>query len=479
MINIPLFTTWICEISAYWEKSGTSPSHTVGVFSLNLLALLSKYDSKFLIFKTNNVYERIIKLLKIQTETCNPSLKLGYIKLLSSFLNHVHGIEYIVTTDYWKDALKYCLSNQTVYIIKDGHEFLYELLEKTKENDLFANMLIERILSVLLNNHCQNGKSFPEIREENLRKSITPTLQLISYILESHFKSTNFLNKNHQIPLLFLKSHNLEQIIWQMILMVHNPELLLELEKIMIMIYFLDMSTNCKEDIYPREQLYVAANSIFQIIKTHLSKREIGSVIKLCYWVHYFWQFILPHCPAPCNEKQPLLFENQILVLQMMPLYCVAQKLCAGNYSEVFDDFRENFIVKLFKIMCESTIRMGYSWREIIMEEEEILQHAQCAIHYLLKSRMYFKRDTAVLCFQSILYGLKDISFAVRKYTNNGTDEFHKYSNYVVNLIDAVILFIENYDFTWRETIETICINSFCIDILNYPRWPPKVYLYK
>lgn len=447
----------------------------MSVFTLNILALLSKEEDKFLIFKSKSIYEKIIKLFNVQSNSCNPSLKLGYIAILSAFLNHYNGLEYVVSTNYWHDALKYCLSNQTVYIIKEGREFLYNLLEKTKDNNAFANMLVQEVLSVLSKNHFQNGTSFPEIKEEQLRLAIGPTLELISFILEAHFRSANFVEKVNQIPILFLKSHDLEKTIWQMILMVHNAELLLQLEKIMIMIYFLDMHIKCAESVYPKDQILVAVGSVFQMIRTHLSKREIGSIIQLCYSIHYFWQFIQPHCLAPGEPIPQVRFENQILIMQMMPIFCIGHKYCLGHFSEMLDDFRENFITKLFKIMCESTIRMCYTWRSIILEEDVILDHAQTAIHYLQKSRIYFDRDTAVICFQAILYGVKDMAFVVSNFANKITVESNKFSVYVTNLIDAVILFIENYDFTWRDSIETICIMTSCLDILKYSKWSYKV----
>lgn len=474
--KIPLFTKWIYEVTIYWENNDACPSQTVGSFTINLLSLLSKDENKFVLFRRNNIYERIIKVLQIQQPNCNPSLKLGYITLLSSFLNHPCGIEYLVTTNYWQDALKYCLSNQTLYIIKEGREFMYKLLDNTVSNIQFSNMLAKEVLSALFKNHLENDTSFPEIKEEQLRIAISPTLELISYILENHFKSPNFANKNHQIPILLLKTNNLADKIWKMVLMIHNPDLLLQLEKIMIMIYFLEMHINCTENLYPREEIREAASSIFQMIRTHLSKREITSIIKLCYWIHYFWQFITPYCYRSNNEENPILFENQILVVQMMPLFCISNKPCQRKMTELMlDEFRENFVTKLFKIMCETTIRMCYTWRSIILEEDETLEYAQLAIDCLLKSRMYFKRETAVICFQAILYNLKDIAHFAAKHANNAQIEFNKYSNYVVTIIDAIILFIKDYDFTWRESLETLCIMTCCLDILSYKDWPPKV----
>lgn len=467
---------WICEISLFWENNNVFPSQNVGIFAINLTSLLSKDENKFLTLRANDTYVRLIKVLKIQSPNCNPSLKLGYIKLLSSFLNHESGIEYIISTNDWDMALKYCLSNQTVYIIKEGHQFMYDLIEKTANEAIFSDMVIKKILSILYKNHFENGTLFPEIKEEQLKITITPTLQLLSYILERHFQSTNLANKNIAVPSLFLKN-NVEDTIWQMVLMVHDADLLFELEKVMVSIYFADLHVCFQNSTYNVEQLKEKMKPIFQLFNMHLSKREIVLIIKLSYWIQYIWHFIGPYCPCPCNRENPLLFENQILIMQTLPLYTI--KLNSHVQMEsllLIDEFRDNFVTKIFRIMCEATIRMGYRFRFILMDDDDDLNHAQLAVQYLLKTKKYFKRDACIVCFQCLSYCLKDAGqFTERREKLTNKSDLNKYTNYVVMIIEAVMSFIEDYDFTWTESVETLCVTSTCLDLLGDQNWVPKV----
>lgn len=477
--TLPLLIKWISEIAILWESNDVLPSQTIGIFAINLIGLLSQDKNKFLALKANDTYVRLIKVLKIQSASCNPSLKLGYIKLLSSFLNHTDGIEYVINTNYWECALRYCLSNQTIYIIKEGQHFIFELLQKTANNEKFSNQVIKEILSILYKNPIDNGTAFPEIKKDQLRITIMPTLQLIVYVLDQHFQSTYFTNKNNAVPLLFFKN-NLKDTILQMLLMVQDADVMLELEKIMVMLYLLEAHVNCQEDLYNAEQLREKSKSIFQLIKAHLTKREVECIIKLSYWIQYFWHYMLPNCPAPWNEKNPLLFENQVLIMQTLPLYTV--KLISIHYLEnqlLMDDFRDHFITKIFKIMCESTIRMGYTFRSILMESDVDIDYAQLAVQYIIKSKELFRRETCIICFQGLLYNLKDIAHLTLRNENPlPTRDLNKYDSYMLVVIDAIMSFIKDYDFTWRESIETLCVTNICLDLLSSDCWSPKVHEY-
>lgn len=391
--------------------------------------------------------------------------------MLSSFLEHKYGIEYITATDFWKDALEYSLTNQTVYITRDGYSFVYKMLEKCTMHELFVNAVIKQIFSKLTQSHFENGPSFPEIKEENLTKKLTPTLNLITFILESFYQSEAFKDRIYSLPLLLFKTNDLEHIVWNLARMVHNKDLLLDLDKILMALHFFSLAF-VKTEKFTKNDLSFCIKNVFKIINDHFTKGHIENSMKLCCYAHHIWQF-LKHRAQP-EESESFRLDMQILALQIVPLFMVSIKHCNVTVSVLdMDDLRNNYALKLTKYMSEKTIRTVYNWRTILMEQD-VFKCAHLILIYLMKSHKYFSRNTNVMVFQAIMYALKDI-INICKTSPAAQELFSKETNYMVTLVDAISTLINNYSITWKDCIESICVMSCSVDLLSSPHWVPRV----
>lgn len=146
LVNLPVFTEWLFKAIQYWEESSSLPTPTVTTFTAYLTSLLSKNERCFVAFNSCNLYIRLCTTLKLRTPDSLPSVKLGYIKLLASFLEHKSGVEWLIATNNWQDVLGYCLAGQTIYIVREGQNFMYNLLLKgCNQNAVFCSMIIEKV----------------------------------------------------------------------------------------------------------------------------------------------------------------------------------------------------------------------------------------------------------------------------------------------------------------------------------------------
>lgn len=68
------------------------PSASVGRFVLELAAIVSRNDDRFLQLSTANVYLRLCDTCRVRKHDCVPSIKLAYVKLMESFLEHKYII---------------------------------------------------------------------------------------------------------------------------------------------------------------------------------------------------------------------------------------------------------------------------------------------------------------------------------------------------------------------------------------------------
>lgn len=60
----------------------------VGRFVLELTAIVSRNDARFMQLSSANAYLRLCDTFRVRKTDCVPSIKLAYVKLLESFLEH-------------------------------------------------------------------------------------------------------------------------------------------------------------------------------------------------------------------------------------------------------------------------------------------------------------------------------------------------------------------------------------------------------
>lgn len=476
LLGLDLFNEWIVQACSYWEKNVIQPSPNIGRFTMELLSLLSRNEQKFLQLNNLNIHVRLLAIVRARDD-CTPSIKLAFVKLLSALLEHKSGFEWIVIKNMWTDVLVFCLTNPTIYIIRDSSSFMYRLIEKAVEYDeQFLNNVIKKIMQPLMINEL---KSTIDIDEECIKEKLTPTLKLIIFIMEQYCKTECTQKSNDLIPILFLRNYHLEQTVSSYMMIAKNKDFIFELETVTILIYFADLCAEAKEPILHIEQLKNLGMKIFKLLASDISKNYNLNVIKTCNLCNRYWNMIKPRFPVQIDGSPncPVIFENQITILQMIPICLVSVKFCAITcYEFEFDDFRDNFITKIFKVMCPYTIRVVYSWRNQLMTEENCFDISLKALSYLMQSRQYYSREMGIMAFQAIMYAIKDLVKAVKD-NRQLIDTCMKESNYLYMLLDAVGKMIDDFQITWRDCVETICVMSVAIELINLAQWPPKVSL--
>ncbi|KAF5269582.1 hypothetical protein FQR65_LT05920 [Abscondita terminalis] len=476
LLNLPVFIEQLIKSTQYWEDTGTIPSQNIISFLISLTSLLSKNEIRFNRLNACNLYVRLCAVLKVRTNASSPTVKISYIKLLLSFLEHKSGINWLIATNNWQDVLGYCLeASSTTYVLREGHNFLYNLLMETSNHNLvFCNMVIEKIMSRFNDLSFINGV----VNDDSLQKKLTPTMRIVSHILVS-FLQNKLYSRGYRIPNIFLKDYNLEQTVWNIILITsHNEEFFMDLNKLMILNYFFALAIDVEIERFQCNRLKKMVAEIYKLIGLNISKGFVVNVCHLCYLLQYYWKLLegkLPNVDFSSDEVQ-ILFESQILVFQVLPFPMISYKECSLQMSDVCqDEFRELFVTKIFKSLCEHTVRLCYSYRSLLISEKvNLFDVALQATAYIMKTRKYYHRNTGVIVFQYCIYALYDIILTTKSKPEM-TDIFSKYTSYFVALFDVISTFIKEFDITWRESVETICVMSVGMEYLSLTCWEPKM----
>lgn len=78
----------------------------------------------------------------------------------------------------------------------------------------------------------------------------------------------------------------------------------------------------------------------------NFDKFYIINTLKLCHYAYYYWSLMQSRIPTPKVER-PIIFENQLIVIQASPLYVIAYKYCEIHQGEIEEEFfRENFVYR-------------------------------------------------------------------------------------------------------------------------------------
>lgn len=412
--RLPLFSDWLSEAVLRWETTLTSPSASIATFTLNLAALISKDETNFVKLNATNIYLRLCKVLRLRTKDIAPSTKLGYLKMLTSFINHKPGLDWLMSTDCWNDILSYCLENQTIYITRDGYVFMYELLNKCIDTNItFCEMVVKKtMLHLEAEQFNKNGVIKSEIDDYQIQKELTPTLKLITYILEQSYMNRS----NKKLGNMYLNDLNIENVVWKILMIARDHEFRFDISKLIFLASFMGVSSHhyvTRDSALPHlKEFGRKFSSLFNFL---IDKMCVVEVLKLCCLGHNYWTVVDALLP-PSSKKEPILFENQIIIFQIMPMIIIAFS-GADKQKIREDELTEMFISKLFKISCEHTIRLAYTYRTSLMtlDVNKAYDVAHKSVFYLMRVRKHLHRERAVIAFQAIAYALKYLASALIK----------------------------------------------------------------
>lgn len=173
------------------------------------------------------------------------------------------------------------------------------------------------------------------------------------------------------------------------------------------------------------------------------------------------------------------MFENQLVILHSLPSFIfIVLRFNLPLHQLLHDDFRDNFANKVMRQMCEFTIRLAYNYRQALVEKQTNYDElGQKALDYIMETKPYYDRDQAVIIFQTLVYLLKDLVTFTKD--DAGMIEIAKSeAKFVKSVLILIGEFIEAYNITWRDCVESICIVGLTIHfILITKTWPKELMM--
>ncbi|CAH2003812.1 unnamed protein product [Acanthoscelides obtectus] len=395
--NRSYYVSWLKAAIEKWDMVSL-PRQNFLTFGLHLAAFICTNEQTFVRLNCENVFER---LAAIANKFNSPSVKLAKIKLLTAFLEHKSGLQWVISTNSWNDVLTTALNCPTVYISKEACLFLTRLLEKSIDmNEAFCSNIMYLILIPL-------KVEKTGIDEESYYMSLKPSLQLISNILELLLQRATV---NCVVTKKILAKFNVERHLAEM-KSTQNKNVFFNVYSILHLIGFFELLFKFGGLQEPLDIQKISQPSMKYCGITEKFAESLSNPQMLCFLGNSlrYWSHIRDKMtPGESNGSIPMQFENQLMILQLLPVAMISMRLINPNPDNLSgnDDIRDMFFTKIIKNSLPNTFRVVYKWKARFPNQTSF-SDASMGLKYFLHSKQHYSRDVANTAFQMLLYTLR------------------------------------------------------------------------
>ncbi|XP_044272398.1 uncharacterized protein LOC123016210 isoform X6 [Tribolium madens] len=475
-IKFPLFTTWIKKAINIWSTKNVTPPLNIVTFTLNLVNLLVKNEDTFCELNNNNFFIKLFNVLKVRQSETPTSVKVNYIKLLSSFLEYKSGTELMTASTFWEDILKMAVSEE-LHLVKESTSFLELLLTKSIELDEnFCNEITKRIMAPLGENVYNLLKSSDKgVPEEITPKNLKPTLKLIGNILVHFLEGILFDQNDFRVLFLFLTNFHLEERIADFMIIAQSQSLVFDIAKIMFIMQFTELYLDVLTGNTNPKKINATVENIKKNFFVSMSKGLFEDVMDFCAFGYLYWRVFEKKISFNLG-KNLLSFADNSYGLLLMPNAYILVNHCLtlreAEEREESDDFRNTKVTNYFKRADKDFLRVGATWRNYLITSSEITQYCLKSLEYLTVLMKYFTRESAVMVFGTFFYELKDIIQIVKEFCERL--EFFE-EEYFSKIFELLAIVMEDFTVTWKEIYDVANIIDVCFDFLMLTTWSSSV----
>jgi hypothetical protein len=483
LIALPIVAEWLGKAVTTWNATKVTPPTGVASFAMNVASLLSKNEERFCSLNNNNFFIKLVNVLKARQNGVAPSVKLAYIKLLSSFLEHKSGIEWMIACNFWENVFQFSLTDQDEPLTKESVMFISKLLETSIDCDEdFCNEVVKRIMLPLGENVYRSIKASADLADDSdevASKHLKPTLKLMGDILKYFLEAMLFGQEDYRIALLFLKNFLQEERISDFMMMAQLKCLVFDVRKIMFIMRFLELYVKFVTNSVSTDSLDATVCGVKKDFILNVSKCNHQDSIDFCDFGQFYWRLIETKIPMTRISKTECFpLSNQFLILMLMPQCCVTLKYCRSmqDLEETLlnDEFRNIFVQKLFKITCQDMIRLCYTWRDCLIDRSDLFKIGTHSMNLFKHHRQYYSRELALILFQFFFYNLKDMIDSIKE-SPAKLDIFLAETDYLYLIFQILNSILGEFEITWKDSFETIDMMSVAFDFLTLPNWSERI----
>lgn len=209
--------------------------------------------------------------------------------------------------------------------------------------------------------------------------------------------------------------------------------------------------------------------NFYNMIAHFIQQRDPNKILMITELTHFLCNKMEERSPADEKSDTGLTFGDQIIILQLIPLL---YKIKKGNCEK--SQYLEEFCQKLLLTSCEQTVRHMYAFRDTIAQTKRCPgELAVRAVKGLISMANNLKRSRGILAFQALVFILHEYVPATKTITlPNGCKKIDlvlNCSNLLSAIFSALHTYIEKFNISWSDCMESVSIVHLSLALLNNP----------
>lgn len=239
-------------------------------------------------------------------EARSPPVKLSYVLLQKALIQNEEGLKFVFNTGMWKDILNYSNQNQTIYVVRESHLYIYNLLLLTyRESDDLLNYkdILKVALESIMQKDWNKDQTVMPIENTHLYETLCPKLNLLNFILEQALKH----NEMDEVIRYIFTEYKLEWHYWNLLSVTFDEVLLKVVIRMIVLVIFckLRFGTEPGHNEISKDDLHDFYANSYNIINIIIvTKRLPLRVLQICELYHLFLSYIKKNCTEKVRELE-------------------------------------------------------------------------------------------------------------------------------------------------------------------------------
>ncbi|XP_030760983.1 uncharacterized protein LOC115886080 isoform X2 [Sitophilus oryzae] len=438
-------------------------------FLLATAGYVARYEQHFNKLNSKRIFGMLMSMMDVKNVSTHHKLKSRYVDLLRSFFEHDSGLRWLIEMNGWTDI------HELVIECQNGEEEgnMYNLLSKIlqKASKVAPKICLHIIRQVTQNLMTVALKNVPQTKQEPVVPlPISESNRLLPYstcvveILERLLAGPTVDILSYFVKL------QIREACDTLSMLTNNTEFSLKLDRIVIILSFYEM-TDLFDGIKVVNHDPIALSGFLQIVEREMNKEHINTILELFYYAQKYWKCVCRKMPKYFVKEKPIDIEDELMSFQVEPIVVIAEKLF-GVPMTAEEELRNCFLADLLNLYSVNCLQLGYEIRKHLSKLP--LQTEITALDCLIKSKHLYSRKNLAIVFQVLIYCLRDFTRYVKKYPTQG--KFDQDQQFADTLLRAIVIYLENFDLSWRESIGSIELTCLVYQFLYYStQWPPQV----
>lgn len=458
---------WIKNSHCHLNTEQQNPQ--IYAFTLRVLALLIQNEWQFMNLMETELCSSMNQVIRTNSKLQIPSVKLAHVQVLCAMLKHSIGTLWLMNTKSWRNVIEYCMENQTIYVVRESQAFITDFIYKAASVLNDKDLCMEIITTILapLHEAVIIQDSTVCVDSSDLQRKVLPCIDVMCHIMDHCIRS----EVKTCIPLQLTKTTKFKVTLWRLTDMTKDQMFLKNILRALVLLNFVEFVDKLSDNAatsttYAQNQFGL---NFFNHMKICILHRSALALLAMAKLYHSLWTTLGARAPEEIQlENNKIKFENQIIIMQLTPiLFCIHHQRAKVADSELFD----TYIMKLFDISTDHTLRVCYGFRDLLMQNKSIVPDiAAKSIQGILAMKNQLHRDRAVYVFQALSYTLKEFAFEFTADVNQmNTDKLIEMPNLLSAILTGLHALVKEYRITWKESIEAVCLLNFMLQLLNKP----------